>query len=129
MLKADHFAFRVSDMDESIGFYTDVLGLRLMSKQVDHEHQEIFAFLELSGGNLELLQLLGDNTGDKTPPPVRQPYAPHIAIQTDDVDAMLAKLKHKRVPIVKGPMEIAGEVRWLYASDPDNNVIEFVQWL
>jgi hypothetical protein len=26
-------------------------------------------------------------------------------------------------------MEIPGMVRWLYAADPDGNVLEFVQWL
>ena len=28
-----------------------------------------------------------------------------------------------------GPLEISGRVKWVYVSDPDNNVIEFIQWL
>ena len=32
------------------------------------------------------------------------------------------------IPVVKGPMEIPGMVRWVYTHDPDRNIIEFVQW-
>jgi hypothetical protein len=38
-------------------------------------------------------------------------------------------LRDQAIAIVKGPLEIPGKVRWLYAADPDKNVIEFVQWL
>ena len=30
MVKFDHMAFEVSNMDESIKFYTEILGLRLL---------------------------------------------------------------------------------------------------
>ena len=38
-------------------------------------------------------------------------------------------LNEKRIPILKGPLEIQGQVRWMYLADPDNNILEFVQWL
>jgi hypothetical protein len=25
--------------------------------------------------------------------------------------------------------EVEGEEKWIYISDPDNNVIEYIQWL
>lgn len=131
MLKSDHFAFRVSDIDASIAFYTEKVGLRLMFKQVDVEHGEAFAFLELDGGNLELLQLL-DASGDPVPvanPLPVPPFTPHLALGTDDLDGMIARLKAGGVPLVKGPLETPGLVRWVYFRDPDNNVVEFVQWL
>ena len=58
MRRVDHFAYAVSDMDRAIEFYTEVLGLKLLSNQFDKEHQEKYAFLELEGGNLELVQAL-----------------------------------------------------------------------
>ena len=130
-LKIDHFAFRVSDLDEAIRFYCDILGLKLLSKTVDEEHHEAFAFLELDGGNLELLQLVDENNN---PVPykkleIKQPFCPHLAIKCENLDLLVSDLENKNVPIIKGPLEIPGTVKWLYITDPDNNVIEFVEWI
>jgi len=126
----DHFAFRVSNLDLSIRFYQDTLGLKLLSKTVDKEHLEAFAFLEMEGGNLELLQLLDENN---KPIPcekseVKEPYCPHLAFKCEKLDKFVLELKKKNVEIVKGPLEIPGMVKWLYIADPDNNIIEFVEW-
>ena len=129
--KADHFAFQVSNLDASIEFYHHVLGLKLLSKTVDAAHHEAFAFLELNGGNLELLQLL-DEKNNPLPfkrEEIEPPYCPHLAIAVENLDQLVAMLRDKNVEIVKGPLEIPDTVKWLYIADPDRNVIEFVQWL
>ncbi len=130
-MRADHFAFQVADLDRAIAFYTDVLGMRLMFRELDLEHREAFAFLELDGGNLELLQSL-DETSEPRPPEARvpvSPYCPHLAIGTACLAEVVANLETKGVPLLKGPLEIPGKVKWLYLADPDQNVIEFVEWL
>ncbi len=126
-MKVDHFAFRVSDLDASIQFYTEMLGLTLTSKTVDEKHGEAFAFLELDGGNLELLQLL--NEPNYPLYDIAKPFCPHLALVSDDLDAMVAQLNMQKIPIVKGPLEIPDMVKWLYIADPDKNIIEYVQWL
>ena len=131
MPRLDHVALQVSDMDASIEFYTEVLGLPLLFKKADSDHNEVFAFLELEGGNLELLALT-DSHGNVVPrelPPIEKPYCPHVALGTDDIDAVVAELQAKGIPLVDGPLIIPGQVRWLYLADPDNNIIEYVQWL
>jgi catechol 2,3-dioxygenase-like lactoylglutathione lyase family enzyme len=45
-------------MSESLQFYTQTLGLRLVFRNVNTEEQEDYALLELDGGNLELIQRL-----------------------------------------------------------------------
>lgn len=129
--KLDHVAVRVSDLDTAVVFYTEKLGLPLKFREVDAAHGEAFAFLTLEGGDIELLQRLYDSSnadGPANPVPV-EPFCPHLAIATDDMDETMAMLADRGVPILKGPLEIPGKVRWLYVRDPDNNVIEFVQWL
>jgi lactoylglutathione lyase len=127
MTKNDHMAFQVSNMDQSIKFYTEALGLRLLFRNVNAEEQEDYAFLELDGGNLELIQKLDGEPFVK--PKIKPPYCPHLALSTDDMDKTLKTAEEKRIPIVKGPLAIEGEERWVYFSDPDNNVIEYIQWL
>ena len=89
------------------------------------------AYLEAAGGNLELLQLL-DAENRPVPfsaPAPTPPYCPHVALGVDDLDGMAATLSAAGVPLLAGPLEIPGRVRWAYVADPDNNVLEFVQWL
>jgi len=126
MWKVDHFAFEVANLDTAIQFYSERLGMTLMFREVDEEHGEAFAFLELDGGNLELLQVLD---GGAPPHGMARSFSPHLALMADDLDALIVDLETNGVPIVKGPLKIEGSVRWLYIADPDNNVIEFVQWL
>ena len=122
----DHLAFQVSDMDAAIAFYVDKLGFRLDSRTVDREHGEEFAYLDLGDLRLELLRNLTQPTYRK--PEVAPPYCPHLAIQSDDLAAEVARLRAAGVAILAGPLALEGRVTWLYLVDPDNNVLEYVQW-
>jgi catechol 2,3-dioxygenase-like lactoylglutathione lyase family enzyme len=131
MQRLDHVALEVSRMDTAIAFYTGPIGLRLLSDQTEMEHHERFAFLELEGGNLELLQALDDTNAPIpfTPAEQRRSLCPHLALVAENLDEAIARLREANVEIVKGPLEIPGQVKWLYATDPDGNILEFVQWL
>jgi lactoylglutathione lyase len=131
MPRLDHIALQVTDLETSIAFYRDIIGLPFMFEQVDKAHNEAFAFLEVEGGNLELLQCLDP---EKCAAPnariaPQEPYCPHVALAVDDLDATLCGLEEKGIQPLKGPMEIPAQVRWCYLADPDNNILEFVQWL
>jgi lactoylglutathione lyase len=124
-MKNDHTAFQVSDLDSAVRFYTESLGLRLLSRHLDHEHQEAYAFLALEGGNLELLQKL-----DRPfrPREIEPPYCPHLAIETEDISRVTAFASEKGIRVVAGPFEAPGEAKWMYLCDPDNNILEYVEW-
>jgi catechol 2,3-dioxygenase-like lactoylglutathione lyase family enzyme len=126
MLRLDHVAVPVSDMDAALQFYGEQLGLKFMFREVDPVEQEDFAYFELEGGNLELLTSLA-HPFEK--PDIKPPYCPHLALATSDMNATLHMIHEQGLRLIKGPMKIEGKVTWLYLVDPDNNVIEFVQWL
>ena len=124
-MKFDHAAFQVSDIDKSIEFYVEKLGFKLCFKDTDLKEKEVFAFLEIGDARIELLQ---DLAGKYDIPPVRKPYCPHFALEVQDMGKAVEMLKKNKINIIRGPLEIKGEETWIYFSDPDNNVLEFIQW-
>jgi len=126
MLRLDHVALPVSDMDAALRFYGEQLGLKFMFREVDPVEQEDFAYFELEGGNLELLKSLAHPFER---PDIQAPYCPHLALATSDMNVTLHMIQAQGLRLIKGPLKIEGKVTWLYLADPDNNVIEFVQWL
>jgi catechol 2,3-dioxygenase-like lactoylglutathione lyase family enzyme len=126
MERYDHVAFPVADMDAAVRFYVEKLGFVLTSRQLDEAEHEEFAFLTLGDVRLELIQNLAHPTFRK--PEAGLSFCPHLAIATDDLEKALARLKEKGVPILRGPLIIADQVAWFYFADPDNNILEYVQW-
>lgn len=124
-MKLDHAAFQVSDIDKSIDFYVNRLGFKLCSKEVDYNERETFAFLELGDARIELLQ---DHEGTYEKPVIKKPYCPHFCLEVGDMKQAVKMLKGNNIQIIRGPLEIKGEETWIYFSDPDNNVLEFIQW-
>jgi catechol 2,3-dioxygenase-like lactoylglutathione lyase family enzyme len=122
----DHIAFQVNDLDRAIRFYVDKLGFTIRFRSVNPQEQEAYAFLSLADLRLELIQDLRSQTYIKAA--VVPPYCPHLAIQVSDMAQALARLKEAGVAILRGPLEVKGEVTWVYFCDPDNNVLEYVQW-
>jgi lactoylglutathione lyase len=123
----DHVAFQVSNIDAAIRFYVERLGFTLKSNSVNPEEGEAYAFLTLADVRLELLQDLKEDVYEK--PQVKPPYCPHLAIETDDMEEVVRRLRQSGVAILRGPLEIEGEETWVYFTDPDNNVLEYIQWL
>ena len=130
-MRVDHFAFLVSNMNNSIEFYKEKLGFHFLSVEVDKEHGEKFAFFKLDNASLELLEKLSvkDPSIFEKSDASRRGYCPHVAINCDDLDKIVEFLDERDVKIVGGPFEIKNQVKWLYISDPDGNIIEFVEWL
>jgi catechol 2,3-dioxygenase-like lactoylglutathione lyase family enzyme len=122
----DHFAFQVSDMEQAIRFYVEKLGFTLVSQDINAAQHEAYSFFSLGDLRLELIQDLSQSHYHK--PEIKPPYCPHLAIETDDMPGSIAFLKQNGVEILRGPLEVPGEETWLYFSDPDHNVLEYIQW-
>lgn len=126
MPKLDHIALEVSDMDRAIAFYTTNLGFSFVSKAVNREQQESFCYLESEGTRLELICDLRKKAGGRKKP--QRPFCPHVCFQTDNLTAAVDDLAAQGIEILHGPLEIRGEAAWVYFSDPDGNVLEYIEW-
>jgi lactoylglutathione lyase len=124
-MQADHCGFQVKRMDAAIAFYTEKLGFRLDHRAINQLEQEEYAFLSLGTARLELIQ---DLVNEYTIPEVKKPFCPHYCLEINDMATAVADLKAKGIPIVKGPLRIENEETWVYFTDPDNNILEYIQW-
>lgn len=130
IMKVDHFAFQVSDMNRSIEFYSKLLGVEISDRTRDKEHGEEFCFFPLDGGNLELISKLNAESDDQiNTSPKERMHSPHLALKKENLGEFAQELRSNDVEIVDGPMLIPNRVTWMYISDPDGNIIEFVEWL
>jgi len=121
----DHMAFQVSDMDSSISFYTQKLGFKLNFRSTNEEEKEEYAFLEHENARLELIKNLKE---EYQKPEIKKPYCPHLCLEVENMKQSVETLKKDNIHIVRGPLEIKDEETWVYFSDPDNNILEYIKW-
>ena len=44
------------------------------------------------------------------------------------MDQVLELIEKHNLKIVRGSLEIKDEETWVYFTDPDNNILEFIEW-
>lgn len=138
-----HVNFTVGDMDRSLAFYRDLLGLEVLSDWVSDAAYlaEItgypgarlrLAFLRLPGtdARLELIQYL-DPAGASHDLPTNVPGASHLCFDVPDIQAAHRALSSRGVRFRSEPVAISSAANrgaWgVYLVDPDGITIELRQ--
>ena len=141
--RLDHVSVTVADLDRSIEFYRDVIGLPYLRRgeAAEPELSTLVALegvrlrwaeLDLGGGRvLELLRYVSP-TGTPLDLRVNRPGATHIGLAVDDLDGIHRRLEEANATVSERPVVLTepGEwrgVRTLYARDPDGVFIELVE--
>ncbi|MDX8380156.1 MAG: lactoylglutathione lyase [Gallionella sp.] len=121
-----HTMLRVGDLDRSITFYTDVLGMKLLRRNDYPQGEFTLAFLgyqdEKDGAVLELTHNWGVEKYQ-----LGEGYG-HIAIEVEDAGLAcdLVRQKGGSVRREAGPMK-HGTTVIAFIADPDGYKIEFIQ--
>jgi len=121
-----HTMLRVNNLDESLSFYCDKLGMKLLRKQDFPGGEFTLAFVGYGDENetavLELTWNWGTSKYD-----IGTAYG-HIAIGVDDIYKTCADLKQKGVNVVRepGPMK-HGTTPIAFIEDPNGYRIELIE--
>ncbi|MCH8039032.1 MAG: VOC family protein [Nitrospinae bacterium] len=117
-----HTRMRVSDMDQTIAFYRDVLGLEVLERKVSPRGSHL-AFLAVPNSD-ELIELCS------FPPsgPVKvQEDLVHLAFEVDNLDEMIQELTRKQIPITDGPTRTSSGSRFIFIDAPDGYEVELIE--
>lgn len=122
VIKFLHTRMRVSDLDETIRFYTQVLGLEVLERKTSPRGSHL-AFLKVPNSD-ELIEL----TSFPPSGPVHvQADLVHLAFQVDSLDKTMARLQAQGVPVTDGPTETSSGSRFIFIDAPDGYEIELIE--
>lgn len=121
-----HTMLRVGNLQESLAFYTEVLGMRLLRRREYPEGKFTLAFVgfqdEADGAVIELT-----HNWDTTAYDLGNGYG-HIAIEVEDAYQACAAIKARGGKVTReaGPMK-HGQTVIAFVEDPDGYKIELIQ--
>ena len=110
----NHQAMPFMDKERALGFWRDLLGLKLVPSQEGPGGDNLIWLEAEDGTMVHLLRQSPDH------PPNR-----HTAFEVEDFDRSLETMREAGFEIVKGPLERADGQRAFYVIDPEGNRVEF----
>jgi len=112
--KIHHVAVVVEDIERSLEFWRDAMGMSLdQIKDVPGEKARI-AFLPVGDADLELVEPIDGDSGLAKYLQKRGPGMHHICLQVEGIEAMLSQLKNLGVRLIN-ESAVPGEAGKLYA--------------
>lgn len=135
---AHHYGVTVSDLDESLEFYRDTLGLEEVDrlnfaseefgKFVGVENVDVdLVFLDAGGCAVELLQYNAPSGGDANDGVSNNDVgAAHFCLEVDDIQSVFEDLRSEGVEFINPPQTLDGGIQAAYMYDPDGNVVELI---
>jgi lactoylglutathione lyase len=121
-----HTSITVRHMDESLQFYTEVLGLEFERRRTIPENHAEIAFVKdpASGARVELTHWEGKDEFEAGE------QLDHLAFEVPDLDRFLMKMRTKNVRIAKEPYRLSGgSSRIAFIMDPNDVWIELIEQL
>ncbi|HEX9667415.1 MAG TPA: VOC family protein [Thermodesulfobacteriota bacterium] len=116
----DHVAIVVSDMDRSIEFYNEVLGLSILKDgRIEGGKKKSF----LGTKDHTLIALTEDKKLNRDKAQIVESVA-HVAFEVDDVEKASKTLKNKGISFIEEKVEKDGKIKAYHFLDPDGLELE-----
>ncbi len=120
--KLDHIGIAVKDLEKSLAFYEDVLGIKCAGKETVEEQKVRVAFLPIGDTEVELLEST-DPEGpiakfiDKKGEGIQ-----HMAYRVDNIEKAIASMKEKGIRMIdEKPRYGAGGAKIAFCHPKDTN--------
>ncbi len=100
ILKVDHIGIAVKNLEESLKFYTEVLGLDCLDTEIVEEQKVKVAFLPVGDSELELLESTSEDGPIARYIEKNGAGIQHIALRVDNIEEAIAYMKEKGMRMI-----------------------------
>ena len=122
VVKIDHIAILADDMDKSLNFWRDALGMELTHVEDVPAEKSMVAFLPVAGTEIELVKPTTDDSGLARYLEKRGPGMHHVCLEVDDIAGMLEQLKSRGIQLINEfPMEGLGGRKYAFIHPKSTN--------
>jgi lactoylglutathione lyase len=116
-----HTRYRVQDLEKTISFYKDVLGLKELRRHTSGRgSQLVFLKAPHSEGEIEICKF------DESGPIVVGPDLTHLAFEVEDLEEFAKHAKAKGYPLSDGPHS-TGTGKIAFIDAPEGYEIELIE--
>ena len=117
-----HTRYRVADLDRTVAFYKDVLGLEEVRRSTSPRGSRlVFLKAPASEELIELCQF------EESGPVIVGPDLTHLAFEVDDLDAFATHAAARGYPLSDGPTPTGGGSVIAFIDAPEGYEIELIQ--
>ena len=117
-----HTSYRVADLDRTVSFYKDVLGLEEVRRSTSPRGSRL-VFVKAPGSE-ELIELC---QFDASGPVIVGPDLTHLAFEVDDLDAFARHAAAQGYPLSDGPTPTGHGSIIAFIDAPEGYEIELIQ--
>jgi lactoylglutathione lyase len=117
-----HTRYRVSDLEKTVSFYTDVLGLKEIRRHTSPRGSQL-VFLQTPGSEEEIELCKFDESG---PVNVGSDIT-HLAFEVDDLEAFAKHAAAKGYPLSDGPTKTGSGGMIAFIDAPEGYEVELIQ--
>ena len=129
-MKINHLGIATKDIAEALKFWGDALGLQNVHTEVVEDQKVRVAMLQIGESRIELLEPTGDDSPISKFLEKRGGGIHHIAVDVEDIEASLAKLKSQGMRLIDESPRIGAEgclVAFVHPSSANGVLLELVQ--
>jgi lactoylglutathione lyase len=117
-----HTRYRVKDLEKTVAFYKDVLGLQETRRHTSGRGSQLVFFrAPESEEEIEICKF------DESGPVVVGPDLTHLAFEVDDLDKFAREAASKGYPLSDGPHKTSGGSAIAFIDAPEGYEIELIQ--
>lgn len=129
-MKINHLGIATNGIDEALRFWSDALGLENVHTEVVEDQKIRVAMLPIGESRVELLEPTSDDSPISKFLEKRGGGIHHIAVEVDDIEASLARLKEQGMRLIDESPRIGAEgclVAFVHPSSTNGVLLELVQ--
>ena len=129
--KINHVAILVKDIDDSLSFWQDQLGLKLDHIENVPSQASKVAFLPVGEGEVELVQPTDPESGLAKFLEKRGEGMHHLCIEVDDIEGVVTSLKDKGVRLInEEPISLPGrKMAFIHPKAANGVLVELYELL